>query len=520
MGILECRGVTHGFGEKNVLSQVTFSLNRGDKMGLTGRNGAGKSTLLRILTGEILSDEGDVVWAAGVTRGYLDQYARADDHLTILQYLQTAYAEQAALEERMQALYEQAAAAQAGYEKLLLRAEGCLQRLQSSGYYDRDVTIARTAGGLGLAALGMDRPLGTLSGGQRAKAMLAKLLLSRCDVLLLDEPTNFLDREHVAWLTGFLRDYDGSFLIISHDNAFLDGVTNCIADLEFGRLTRYQGNLAASLRQKEANRLAYLNQYESQQREIEKLEDYIRRNKVRAATAKMAHSREKALARMDKLDKPVTQPVPHYTFPDPPPSARVLLQTQELVVGYDTPLTQGITLRLRAGEKLAVCGLNGIGKTTLLKTLLGMQPALSGGAVLPGDVRVGYYEQEHHWEDPARTAVQEILAFDPHLSTPQARKWLGRGGLSSVTMAQPLETLSGGEQAKVKLCKLMMRSYDLLVFDEPTNHLDVVARASLEKALTRYVGGVIVVSHDPAFNAHIADRLLDLNQCRSGGTGS
>ncbi|MDD4796812.1 MAG: ABC-F family ATP-binding cassette domain-containing protein, partial [Eubacteriales bacterium] len=504
--------VCHGVGEKTVLTDVSFILNKGDKMGLTGRNGAGKTTLLRILTGELLPDSGEVIWAGNARRGYLDQYAQVDESLTLEGYLATAYGWGFALEEKMARLYAQAAGESDARESqlLLLQAERYMARLQSGGFYQMQVDIAKTAAGLGLDAIGMQRLMSTLSGGQRAKVMLGKLLLSRCDALLLDEPTNFLDQQHVAWLTRFLREYEGSYVIISHDHVFLNAVTNCIGDLEFHALTRYSGSFDDFLRQKEANRAAYLHRYHHQQREIEKLEDYIRRNKARAATARMAHSRQRALDRMEKLEKPAENPTPHFNFASPPPGAQVLLEARALSIGYDAPLVRGIDVKLKAGQRLAVKGLNGIGKTTLVKTLLGLLPSLGGSVETQKSLRVGYYAQDHRWQDPHRTACAEIAAFDARLSAAHVRRWLSRAGLSRENMNQPLGSLSGGEQAKVKLCKLMMGQHDLLVFDEPTNHLDAAAKAALKAALNAYGGGILLVSHEPDFYLDITRDVLDV----------
>ncbi|MGI6201336.1 MAG: ABC-F family ATP-binding cassette domain-containing protein, partial [Christensenellales bacterium] len=499
-----------------IFIDAALRLNKGDKMGLTGLNGAGKSTLMRMLIGEVIPDAGQIRWAASARVGYLDQEATVPGELTIEQYLQTAFAEGFADEARAEQLNAQLAQTEdvGAMERLLGKSQRIYERLERTGFYEMPVRIARTAEGLGLTAMGMDRRLDTLSGGQRAKVLLAKLLLQQPDVLLLDEPTNFLDAGHIAYLTGYLQQFDGSYIIVSHDPVFLDGVTNCVCDIAFCTIKRYSGSLAHVERQKAEHQQAYLNAYAAQQQQIAKLEDYIARNKVRASTAKLAHSREKQLARMDKLEKPKLQPKPYFHFDHAPITAQKLLSVDRLAIGYDAPLIRDISFTLKAGEKLAVCGFNGVGKTTLMRTILGEIPAWGGGYHFHEAAKIGYFSQDHHWVDPGRTPFEEVAAFDSDLDRQAIRKYLARCGLKPEHVLQPLGTLSGGEQAKVKLALLMLHRHTLLLLDEPTNHLDVLAKQALSEALADFEGALILVCHDASFYEGITDRVLNVEKLR------
>ena len=514
MSLLGIENLTHNFGEKRIFTAAGLRLLPGDKMGLTGLNGSGKSTLIKILAGIIAPDEGEVQVLPRTRVGYLDQYASIDPGIGIKRYLEGAFARLFLAEERLHEANEAMAHAADGDEldRLLRLSARLQQELETGGFYEVDSRIARVAAGLGIAAMGMDTPVGRLSGGQRAKVLLAKLLLEQPDVLLLDEPTNFLDRSHIDWLARFLRGFEGAFVLVSHDADFLRLVTNCISDIEFCVINRYSGGYDSFQAQKEQRKEEYLRNYHSQQEEIHKLEDYIARNKARASTAKMAKSRQKALDRIDRMDRPVLLAKPTFSFTYKPVSEQVLLDVKGLTVGYDRALLSGIALRVKQGEKLAVRGFNGIGKTTFLKTIAGEIPALGGRFAYAERVVVGYYEQDHVWRDPGLTPVQEILEHYPQLEPKDARKWLARCGLKQEHADRRLSLLSGGEQAKVKLCRLMMRPHTLLLLDEPTNHLDVNAKEALREVIRTFPGGVILVSHEEEFYHGVATAVYDVEK--------
>lgn len=513
MSLIQIENLTHGFGEKKLFANAAFRLLPGDRMGLTGPNGSGKSTLINILTGKILPDAGTVEVLPGVSLGCLDQHAEMNPALTVEAYLRTAFAGLYEAERRLMAVHaSMGSCTGAELERLNRAASALQQRLEQGGFYALDSTIARVAAGLGVAAMGMDTPTGNLSGGQRAKVMLAKLLLEAPDVLLLDEPTNFLDRRHIDWLVRFLKRFGGAYAVVSHDPAFLRSVTNCVCDIEFFSITRYTGDFGSFESQKAQKKEEYARNWGRQREEIEKLEEYIAKNLARASTSNMAKSRRKKLMKIERMEKPQALPVPRFAFAYKPVNAQVLLHVQTLCVGYDRPLLRGIDLKVRQGETVAVKGFNGVGKTTLLKTIAGRLPALGGSCVFADRCAVGYYEQDFAWEDPARPALQEIVSAYPRVSVRDARSWLARCGLRQEHADRAVGSLSGGEQAKVKLCLLMMTPHSLLLLDEPTNHLDANARSALREVLKGFSGGVVLVSHEDAFHEGVADRVLNVEE--------
>ena len=519
MSILEVKGLTHTFGDKKLFHNAYMQLSRGEKMGLTGLNGAGKSTFLGMLTGEVLPDEGEIRWNPRVRVGCLDQQARMDESSSVREQLRGAFASLYGAERELNELNAEIARRAAlpgaqGDEELaagLERAGELQEALDAGGFWSLESEIERVAAGLGVMAFGLDRRCGELSGGQRAKVLLARLLLAQPDVMLLDEPTNFLDREHIDWLGKYLAAFRGSFILVSHDRGFLARVVNCVCDIEFGVITRFNGSFESFERQKEEKRLGVVRSYEAQQKEIAKLEDYVRRNMARASTSNMAKSRQKKLDKIERIDKPSETPTPTFVFQARQAMGHTALWVNDLAVGYNgVALLPEINCILGERQKLAVTGFNGIGKTTFLKTLCGFLPPVSGRYKLPDGAVVGYYEQEHRWPDPTRTPLQVLRDVYPKLTDKELRGHLSRCGLTAAHVMQEIGTLSGGEQAKVKLCILTLKPCSLLILDEPTNHLDVKAVAQLARALTTFEGAVLFVSHSRVFCGEVADSTLDL----------
>lgn len=513
MSLLEVNGLSHAFGDKVLYQGASFALNAGEHMGVVGQNGAGKSTLIRILTGETIQDEGQVVWQSRLRIGHLDQYADVPGEETVEEYLKTAFAPYFALQRKLDDLY---AAMDEEDAEALERAAGLQTRLDQSGFYTMDTAVVRVASGLGLTAFGMETRLKSLSGGQREKVILAKLLLESPDVLLLDEPTNFLDKAHIDWLAGWMADFPGGLIVVSHDSLFLDRVTNCIIDVEFGTIRKYTGRYSQYMRQKGERRVEYLRSYEAQQREIRRIEEYIQKNRVRAATARIARGRQKQLDRLERLPPPPPTAAASIAFRTLPLNASKSLEVEKLVVGYEEPLLPPLSFTLLGGEKAAVTGFNGIGKSTLLKTLLGEISQLGGWFRFAEPVRVAYYAQELRWEDGNRTPVQEIAARYPALSGKEVRAALNRCGVRDANALQPLDTLSGGEQSKVKLCALTLTSCNFLILDEPTNHLDRETREELRRALKAFPGNVLLVSHEEDFHRGLVDRVMDIERLFDG----
>ncbi len=514
MSYLEIEGLYHTFGDTVLFRGAEMTVNPGEHLGLVGQNGAGKTTLIRFCTGQAVPDKGRVTWQPGITFGYLDQYAEADEKLTLEEFLREAFLPLFSLEKEMEAYYGRAAG---GEEEALSLAARCQEKLELSGFYELETRIDRVLTGLGLNTLGRRRRLGAMSGGQRMKAILAKLLLEQPDVLLLDEPTNFLDKEQVSWLADFLSRLPNAFLVVTHDHAFLEKTANCICGLSEGRITKYRGNYSDFLRKSEAAREEYLRRYTAQQREIKRTEEFIRRN-IAGQRTKMAQGRRKQLERMDRLEAPeLAQLHPEFHFASLKPGGPCPLQTEALLLGYDRPLLPGLSFSMGSRDKVVISGFNGVGKTTLLKTLLGEIPPLGGKFRLGEGTVPGYFAQDLFWEDPTLTPLELLSRLSPGLSQRELRQRLSRNGISSKHAVQPLNTLSGGEQAKVKLCVLTGRPVNLLVLDEPTNHLDQNAKAALKAAIREFPGAVLLVTHEEAFYREWADRVIPIGgPCHPG----
>jgi ATPase subunit of ABC transporter with duplicated ATPase domains len=513
MSLVEIKNLTHSFGDKKIFNDTGFQLFRGDKMGLTGRNGAGKSTLINIMTGNVIPDTGYIKWNPKITYGYLDQQAKIGSNISVMDFLKGAFANLYKAQDELNKANAKLAVCKDKKEmKRLFEIAGSRQNfLESNNFFAVKSEIEKVAAGLGITAFGLDTPVGRLSGGQRAKVKLAKLLLAQPDVLLLDEPTNFLDKEHIEWLAKFLIAFKGSFVLVSHDSGFLKRVVNCICDIEFFTISRYNGSYDDYQRIKQQRAEEYQRNYEHQQKEIAKLQDYINRNLVRASTTKMAQSRRKKLEKMDVLEKPTAVVKPTFQFQFCNVSKKMLLKVRKLEVGYTEPLLPKIDLMIKTGQKLAVTGFNGIGKSTFLKTIAGFLPAISGSYRYEKDVKIGYYEQENIWDDPNKTAFAEIKDKYPRMRDREVRSALAQCGLRPEQMLQKLGTLSGGEQAKVKLCKIILTPCNLLILDEPTNHLDASAIEQLKQAVMNFEGSVIFVSHSKDF-CELADSTLDMEK--------
>lgn len=511
MALLEVENLTHTFGDKLLYKDSSFELYKGEHMGIVGQNGTGKSTLIKLLQKELLPDKGTIKWQNNSSIGTLDQYAKIEGDKTIFDFLRTAFAPLYEIERKLNELYEKMA--ENYTESMLNKIADYQEKLTEENFYGIDSTILKVASGLGIQAMGMETLLKNLSGGQRAKVILAKLLLQHPDVLLLDEPTNFLDKEHIEWLSEYLQTFSGAFIIVSHDHEFLEKVTTCICDIEFNTIRKYKGNYASFLNQKGALREEYIRQYESQQKEIKKLEEYIAKNKVRAATAQMAKSREKKLDKMEKLEKPAFTSKPHFHFQSRESSVQVILEVKGLEVGYYYPLLPKMKFDVRNGEKLVITGFNGIGKSTLLKTIMGKIEPISGEFRFSDTIKkIGYYEQDLIWENPNDTPLNFMMQQFPKLTQKQIRKQLADCAIKKEHVMQPLKTLSGGEQAKVKLSKLSLTPCHLLILDEPTNHLDIDTKEELRKALQEFKGTVILVSHEASFYRDLATRVVSIEE--------
>ena len=431
MSLLTAENVTHGFGARQILEDASFRLLKGEHIGLIGANGEGKSTFLNIITGKLAPDQGKISWSRHVKAGYLDQHSTLASGMSIRDVLRTAFDDMYEMEQEMLRLYEEmATAGEAEINSMMEEAGEIQQLLETGGFYQLDARIEEVAGGLGLADIGLDRDVAELSGGQRSKVLLVKLLLESPSILILDEPTNYLDHQHILWLTRFLQEYENAFILVSHDMEFLNSVVNVIYNLDGGTLTRYSGNYEDFQRMYAVQKEQQLKAYQKQQAEIERLEDFIARNKARVATRGMAHSRQRQLDKMEILEKPQqkmpwlfsavvflkkslsisklclqtqvcrgddpqhNKSKPEFRFLMGRTPSRFVVEAKDLVIGYDTPLTRPVSFTIERGEKIAITGTNGLGKTTLLKTILGLLPPLSGQVQLGDYLLPGYFEQE------------------------------------------------------------------------------------------------------------------------------
>ncbi len=509
MSIINVEHVTHGFGARQILNDASFRLLKGEHVGLVGANGEGKSTFLNIITGKLMPDEGKIEWCRRITTGYLDQYSTLQKGKTIRDVLHDAFAHLADLEQEMLQLYDKMSDCTEEEMNEAMEDVGEIQSiLEYSGYYTIDAKISEYANGLGLGEIGLDRDVSELSGGQRAKVLLAKVLLENPMILILDEPTNFLDENHIAWLKNFLQNYENAFILVSHDIPFLNDVVNVIYHVENAVLTRYTGDYENFQRMYELKKRQIEQAYEKQQKEIADLQDFIARNKARVATTNMAKSRQKKLDKMDIIEKTHEKPKPIFSFQAARTPGRVVISGEDLVLGYDEPLTKPVSVLVERNKKIAIRGVNGLGKSTLLKTLLKMIPSVAGTVEHDQFLEVGYFEQEEIGTN--ETALQTIWDEYPSMTNAEVRAALAKCGLTTEHITSQMKVLSGGENAKVRLCRLMLKPVNLLVLDEPTNHLDVDAKDALKKAVQEFRGTVLLVSHEPEFYMDVVDEVWNL----------
>ncbi len=510
MSLLEITNLSHIYGDKILYQNESLELFKGEHMGIVGQNGVGKSTLIGILSGEIIPDSGHVVWQSNIKLGHLDQHAVIQGDYTITEYLKTAFQGLYILEERMSELYERYAST--GNEKDLLQAANCQTTLETREFYLIESRIEKVMNGLGLSVIGGAKLISKLSGGQRAKVILAKLLLEEPDVLLLDEPTNFLDKEHVLWLSEYLSAFPNAFAVVSHDYDFLEKVSSCICDMDAGTIRKYTGKYSDFLKQKNHLREEHIRRYHAQQQQIKKTEEFIRKN-IAGTNSRNARGRRKQLERVERIAPPsVSVSKPKFCFLESPCSIQEALNVKNLEIGYYYPLLPPLNFTINSGQKIVITGFNGIGKSTLLKTLTGYIAKISGEFTFSDSVQLGYYEQDIIWENPSLTPLELITACYPSLCTKEVRRQLSRCGISNVHALQAVSTLSGGEQAKVKLCKLMLSPCNFLILDEPTNHLDVLAKEALQGALKGFGGTVLIVSHEEAFYRSWVNRVLNIEK--------
>lgn len=514
MSILNVEHLTHGFGDRAIFNDVSFRLLKGEHIGLVGANGEGKSTFMNIITGARQPDEGKVEWAKNVRVGYLDQHTALEQGMTIRDVLKSAFGHLFEMEEEMNDICNRLGAVDEDEMMRLMDELGTIQdTLTLHDFYVIDAKIEEVARALGILEVGLDKDVTDLSGGQRTKVLLAKLLLEKPEILLLDEPTNYLDEQHIEWLKRYLNDYENAFILISHDIPFLNSVINLIYHMENQELNRYVGDYDKFEEVYAVKKSQLEAAYRKQQQEIDSLKDFVARNKARVSTRNMAMSRQKKLDKMDVIELAAERPKPEFNFRYGKTPSKYIFQTKDMVIGYDKnePLSSPLSLAMERGQKIAFTGANGIGKTTLLKSILGIISSLSGTCELGENLEIGYFEQEVKGENK-NSCIEEIWQEFPSYTQYEVRSALAKCGLTTKHIESQFRVLSGGEQAKVRLCKLINRNTNILLLDEPTNHLDVDAKEELKRALLDYRGSILLICHEPEFYRDVVNEVWDCSK--------
>ena len=513
--ILSCQNICKAFGEEEIIKDACFHIEEKEKAALIGNNGAGKTTLLRIIMNELSADSGSVVISRDKKIGYLAQYQDIHGHQTIYDELSSTKQHIIDMENRIRTLEQEMKNSQGEQlEKLMQTYSRLTHQFELENGYAYKRQIAGVLKGLGFSEDDFTKQIETLSGGQKTRVALGKLLLSQPDILLLDEPTNHLDMESIAWLENYLLTYPGAVLIVSHDRYFLDKVVTKVVEIEAGYVRMYSGNYSAYALKKAQLRDAQYKAYLNQQREIKHQEAVIAKLKSfnREKSIRRAESREKMLDKMQRLDKPAEiNDQMRLTLEPRFISGNDVLTVEELSKTFPgQTLFQNISFEIKRGERVALIGNNGTGKTTLLKILNQVIPADSGKFTLGSKVQIGYYDQEHHVLHMEKTVFQEISDTYPTLTETQIRNMLAAFLFTGDDVFKVISSLSGGERGRVSLAKLMLSEANFLILDEPTNHLDIASKEILEEALNSYTGTVLYVSHDRYFINQTATRIMDL----------
>lgn len=497
MSVLEISNLRFSYKDKELFNDLNVRIFDNEHIGIVGANGVGKTTLMKLIAGQLIPDSGKIEWDGNKSFSYLDQHLEVHNDLTIEQYLYSVYTPLFEKENQMNDLYKSLETADVNqYDKILNKAYNIQDYLEQNGFYEIKSRIGNIINGLGIDII-ENRLLKELSSGQRAKVFLGKMLLEEKDIILLDEPTNFLDLQHVEWLSKFLINYKNTFLVISHNFEFLNSCCNVILALENKKLTKYKGNYDQYIKQRDLNLEAYQKEYDKQQKEIKRTEEFIQKNIVRASTTKQAQSRRKMLEKMVKLEKPEKEKKVHFEFEFTKSFNVSAIETKYLNIGYTYPILKNINLKFEFGQKYLIYGKNGVGKSTFLKTILGIIPPLGGNIKMAPYNNILYYAQEE--SIPSITAIEYIRNVYPKMDDTEIRTLLAKYAVTGDLTIKPMMQLSGGEVTKVRFALLSLTSSNLLILDEPTNHLDKSAKQSLMNAIEKYPGTVILVSHEKEF---------------------
>jgi len=510
MSILDIENLDFTYGEETLFKGASMRLFEGEHAVLVGPNGSGKSTLMRLMEGSLTPDKGTLNWQGKKTVGYLDQYQTLDESEKVRNYLYSVFLDLFDKERHMEALYEKLGEADAKeQERMLNHAARIGEELIDKNFYAIKSKVGSIIHGLGLSSAILDDPIRTLSSGMRAKVILAKLLLEESDVLLLDEPTNFLDIKHIEWLGKFLNDYEKTFIVVSHHEEFLKTTARTVLSLENMDIVRYKGDYAFYQNERKLREEQHEKAFEEQQKFIKRTETFIQKNITRAKTSTRAKSRRKMLNKMNRLAPPAQEKTYTFRFPAGKPSGKDVLSVKNLEIGYGESLVEPLDLDILKNEKVVITGKNGIGKSTLLKTLLGETGKLNGAIRWSDTVKISYFEQDSTL--PSHLTPFEIVhdAY-PRFTKKDIMSLLAAHGIDYDIAHRPIKTLSGGEKAKTRLALLRHQKSNVLICDEPTNHLDKNAKAALKEALQEYRGTLILVSHEEAFYNDLCDYEISL----------
>ena len=511
--LIQLNNVTKNFVVNEIFSNVKMEINDKDRVAIVGRNGAGKSTLLKIISGELSFDSGERTVSKNTTIGYLSQEFIVREDLSIYEEMITCFDEIISLEANLEKLsYELTPENIENDSGLLDRFDRLQNEVLTHKDYHYKSKIESVLYGLDFTKDVFDKKISTFSGGEKTRLSMAKLLLSEPDLLILDEPTNHLDMENVAWLENYLSSYNGAIVIVSHDRYFLDKVVNVVYNLEFGKLKKYVGNYSKFLKQYEEDYEKQLKEFTSQQKDIKRLEEFVQKNIARASTSKMAKSRQKALDKMELIDNPKKDDkAANIEFNIKEQSGRDVLMIENLKVGYDgKQVGNAYNFSVYKGDRIAIVGRNGIGKSTLIKTIAKKQNAIGGSVHYGSKVSLGYYDQKQAEFESSKTILNELWDEYPLMKEAEVRTVLGRFLFRGDSVLKIVRDLSGGEKARLQLAKLMLEKNNLLVLDKPTNHLDITSKQVLEDALENYEGTIVFVSHDRYFINKIANKVLDI----------
>lgn len=517
MILVQANDIRKSYGTDVILDGASIVVQDRERVGLIGVNGAGKSTLLKIIAGEMTHDSGTIHIGKETTVGYLAQHSQINSTATIWDEMVSVYADVQHLEAQMREL-EKRMADPAVYENEAAFAQHSeryarlTQEFTDQNGYAIDAKVRSILHGLDFPAEMHGRLVNSLSGGQKTRLLLGKHLLTQPNLLILDEPTNYLDIRTMTWLEDYLKNYPGALLMVSHDRYFLDALLNVIYEMDFGRTRRYKGNYSDFLEQKAADLEQQQKQYDQQQVEIAKLEDFVRRNIARATTSNRAKSRRKMLDKIERIERPIlSQEQAHFSFNIDRQSGNEVLKVEDVALGYgETVLSRHISLNVYRGERIALIGANGIGKTTLLKAINRKLSPLAGSLKLGTGVSIAYFTQQQEDLSPNKTILNEVWDAFPHLEMTRVRTVLGNFLFSGDDVQKPISSLSGGERSRVALAKLMLLNANFLILDEPTNHLDLLSKEVLENALDDYPGTLLFISHDRYFVNRLATRVVEL----------